>query len=152
LNKRTMAALAALKVDLPEEPGWVLAEKQEKRQPLSVWVNPDLHKRPPQVAPLASKPEELQVLKLETKASVLPRARTVATPERHVSRKVVEKSQIEPLLYDTKETCRMLKVCPRTLARLEQRGLIRSIRVLRHKRFALDDIKAFVEEQRKWRA
>ena len=136
---------------VPKEPGWVLAEQQEKRQPLSVWVNPDLHKGPPQVAPLASKTEGLQPPKHEPKAIPLTKPRPVSRPVYQASSKVVEKGEIERLLLDTKETCRLLSFCPRTLARLEQRGLIRSIPILRHKRFAMDDIKAFVEEQRKWK-
>jgi hypothetical protein len=55
------------------------------------------------------------------------------------------------LLLKTVEACHLLGgVCPRTLARMEARGLIRSVKLLRHKLYARADIEALVEGGRKW--
>ena len=55
------------------------------------------------------------------------------------------------LLLKTQEACEILGgIHARTLARLEQRGLIRGVKLLRHKLYARADIEALVEEVRKW--
>lgn len=55
------------------------------------------------------------------------------------------------LLLKTQEACHVLGgIHPRTLARLESRGLIRGVKLLRHKLYARADIEALVEEVRKW--
>jgi DNA-binding transcriptional MerR regulator len=55
------------------------------------------------------------------------------------------------LLLKTHEACEILGgIHARTLARLEQRGLIRGVKLLRHKLYARADIEALVEEVRKW--
>lgn len=55
------------------------------------------------------------------------------------------------LLLKTSDACEVLGgIHARTLARLEQRGLIRGVKLLRHKLYARADIEALVEEVRKW--
>ena len=55
------------------------------------------------------------------------------------------------LLVKTSEACEALGgIHPRSLARLEARGLIRSVKVLRHKLYAMEDLKALVAELRNW--
>ena len=58
-----------------------------------------------------------------------------------------------PLLVKTQDACKELGgIHPRSLARLEKRGLIRSVKLLRHKLYAMDDLKALVEDLRGWTA
>ncbi len=62
-------------------------------------------------------------------------------------------SEPPKLLLKTTDACRALGgIHPRTLARLEQRGLIKSVPLLRHKLYSREDIENLVEEVRKWRA
>lgn len=56
-----------------------------------------------------------------------------------------------PLLLKTAAACVKLGgIHPRTLARLEARGLIRSIKLLRHRLYAVKDLEAMVENLGKW--
>ena len=62
-----------------------------------------------------------------------------------------ENSSSAPLLVKTSDACKELGgIHPRSLARLERRGLIRSVGLLRHKLYAMADLKALVDELRKW--
>jgi hypothetical protein len=55
------------------------------------------------------------------------------------------------LLLKTHEACEILGgIHARTLARLEQRGLIRGVKLLRHKLYARQDVEALVENLRNW--
>ncbi len=64
---------------------------------------------------------------------------------------VIGERQQQRLLVKTREACEILGgIHPRTLARLEARGLIRCVKLLRHKQYARADIEALVEEVRKW--
>lgn len=58
-----------------------------------------------------------------------------------------------PLLLKTAEVCRLLgNIAPRTLSRLEARGLIRSVPgLLRHKLYARRDVEALVENLSSWK-
>lgn len=56
------------------------------------------------------------------------------------------------LLWSTKTVCAALGgVHPRTLARMEKAGLIRPVRLLRHKLYSRVDIENFVEGLRSWK-
>ena len=56
-----------------------------------------------------------------------------------------------PLLLKTQAACRELGgIHPRSLARLERRGLIRSVKILRHKLYSMDELKAFVAKLSHW--
>ncbi len=56
------------------------------------------------------------------------------------------------LLLKAHAACQLLGgIHPRSLARLEQRGLIRSVKLLRHKLYAMEDLKALVNELRDWK-
>ena len=59
----------------------------------------------------------------------------------------------EPLLLKTAEVCRILGgIHPRTLARLESRGLIGPVSgLLRHKLYARRDVEALVENLSSWK-
>ena len=62
-----------------------------------------------------------------------------------------ESAKASPALFKTASACHALGgIHPRTLARLEKRGLIRSVKLLRHKLYAREDIEALVQELRKW--
>lgn len=55
------------------------------------------------------------------------------------------------LLVNVREACRLMGgISPRTLRRLEQRGLIRSIPLTRHKLYRREDIERLVEEVASW--
>lgn len=58
-----------------------------------------------------------------------------------------------PLLLKTAEVCRLLgEIHPRTLSRLEARGLIAPVSgLLRHKLYARRDVEALVENLRSWK-
>lgn len=57
-----------------------------------------------------------------------------------------------PLLLKTLDACRQLGgIHPRTLARLEKRGLIRSVKLLRHKLYSAKDIQKLSEEGDEWK-
>jgi hypothetical protein len=57
------------------------------------------------------------------------------------------------LLLKTKEVCTLLGgIHPRTLSRLERRGQIRSVKLLRHKLYATEDVEELVERIRNWNA
>lgn len=57
-----------------------------------------------------------------------------------------------PLLVKSKEVCRLLgSISPRTLIRLEQRGLIRPVvGLLRHKLYARCEVEALVQSLSEW--
>jgi hypothetical protein len=59
----------------------------------------------------------------------------------------------DPLLLKTAEVCRLLgNIAPRTLSRLEARGLIRSVPgLLRHKLYVRRDVEALVENLSTWK-
>ena len=52
------------------------------------------------------------------------------------------------LAYTAKELSAALSVCPRTLRRLEIRGLLRPSKVLRKKLYFIADVQKFLEEAR----
>ena len=52
------------------------------------------------------------------------------------------------LAFTARELGVALGVCPRTLRRLEQRGLLRSSKVLRKKLYLAADVQRFLEECR----
>jgi hypothetical protein len=55
------------------------------------------------------------------------------------------------LLLKVKETCDALGgIHPRTLARMEKGGLIRSVKLIRHKLYAAKDVEDLVENLRNW--
>lgn len=57
------------------------------------------------------------------------------------------------LLINTSEACRILGgIHPRSLSRMEARGLIRPVPLLRHKLYAMADINNLVEGLRTWKA
>ena len=59
----------------------------------------------------------------------------------------------DPLLLKREEVCRLLgNVSPRTVARLEQRGLIRPVSLLRHKLYSREDVLALIENLKNWEA
>jgi hypothetical protein len=56
------------------------------------------------------------------------------------------------LLLKTREVCDLLgNLNPRTLARLEARGIIRSVKLLRHKLYAREDVETLVQSLRDWK-
>lgn len=62
-------------------------------------------------------------------------------------------ADVQPLLLKVPEVCRLLGgIHPRTLLRMEQAGTVRSVRLLRHKMYAVTDIINLVEDLRKWKA
>lgn len=57
------------------------------------------------------------------------------------------------LLIKADEVCRRLGgLHPRSLARMEARGLIKSVPLIRHRLFAVEDVNNLVAELRKWNA
>ena len=55
------------------------------------------------------------------------------------------------LLLKTQDACQVLGgIHPRTLARMEKRGLIKSVPLLRHKCYVYDDLEALVDQLREW--
>lgn len=58
---------------------------------------------------------------------------------------------LQPLLLKTKDVCRLLGVCARTLKRMEERNLIRNVGFLRHKQFDPEEIRRLVEQHRAWK-
>jgi DNA-binding transcriptional MerR regulator len=61
---------------------------------------------------------------------------------------------IRPLLLKVQDVCRLLGgIHPRSLARLEKRGLIQPIAgLLRHKLYAAKDVHDLVENLKNWEA
>ncbi len=56
-----------------------------------------------------------------------------------------------PLLLKTREACKKLGgIHPRSLSRMEKAGLLRSVKLLRHKLYAIQDLEALVESLRDW--
>lgn len=75
--------------------------------------------------------------------------------KREVKRKkmVARRNPEDSLLVNALEACNLLGgIHRRSLARLEERGLIRSVKLLRHKLYAMDDLKALVDRDRAWNA
>jgi len=153
-TKRSITAEALKKVSPPVELGWQLDEQRQKRLPESVWNNPDRYKSVPVSAspastlgPCESPPKQPVTNGLPSKVCPVVRVNNPANAA------ALEKGDLEPLLLNTSETCRLLGgICPRTLDRLEKRGLIRSLPLLRHKMYAFADIESCVEGLRKWNA
>lgn len=59
----------------------------------------------------------------------------------------------DALLVKVNEACRLLgNISPRTVARLERRGLIRPVRLLRHKLYSRAALEAMVNKETKWTA
>lgn len=59
---------------------------------------------------------------------------------------------VKPLLLKTKQVCHLLgDVNERTLARLEKRGFIRRVPLLRHKLYAYEDVVKMVEDLQSWK-
>jgi len=54
-----------------------------------------------------------------------------------------------PLLVDVREAARLLSVCERTVANMVGRGELKPIRIGRAVRFAVADLRAWVERQTK---
>lgn len=58
-----------------------------------------------------------------------------------------------PILLKRDEVCRLLgNISPRTVARMEQRGLIRPVRILRHKLYSRAALEALVNNDLNWEA
>ncbi|RYD74949.1 MAG: hypothetical protein EOP84_19070 [Verrucomicrobiaceae bacterium] len=58
---------------------------------------------------------------------------------------------IPRLLLKTQDACVVLGgIHPRTLARMEERGLIKSLPLLRHKMYLYSDLEALVDQLREW--
>ena len=56
------------------------------------------------------------------------------------------------LLIKAGTVCRVLGgIHRRTLARMEKAGIIRSVSLLRHKLYAVEDVEALVEKARQWK-
>lgn len=61
-------------------------------------------------------------------------------------------ASVKPLLLKAKQVCHILgDVNERTLARLEERGLIRRVPLLRHKLYAYEDVVKMVEDLQSWK-
>lgn len=57
----------------------------------------------------------------------------------------------DQLLWNTKKVCYVLgDICPRTVSRLEKRGLISKVPLIRHKRYFPSDVVRLVENLRQW--
>jgi hypothetical protein len=55
------------------------------------------------------------------------------------------------LLLKTADACKTLGgIHPRTLSRLEQRGLISSVKLVRHKLWAAEDLRGLVAKHQVW--
>lgn len=69
------------------------------------------------------------------------------------SKPVTVSAEKAPLLVKAREACRLLGgVHPRTLARLEERGLIRSVPgLIRHRLYVRRDVEALVENLNSWK-
>lgn len=68
-----------------------------------------------------------------------------------ISMEPVEAPSGPPLLVKGKVVCDMLGgIHPRSLARLEQRGLIKAVPLLRHKLYAVSDVNKLVADLREW--
>jgi len=152
VSKRTKAVLAAMKANYTKEPGWVLMEQQEKSLPRSVWADPDRYRSKPVTASPASKPDGVQPPEQRPKDSAPVKPRPAGRPSKQASNAVLEKNEIQPLLLNTKDVCRLLGMCPRSLARLEQRGLVHSVNLLRTKLYSHREIESFAESLCKWKA
>jgi hypothetical protein len=133
-------------------PGLALDDERQQRLPQSVWVHPELHRGKPEAVISASAPNGSQPPKQVVNNGRSAKSRPVARLGNQATTMAVADDEIEPLLYNTTQTCRLLGVCPRTLDRLEKRGLIRSVKLTRCKLFARKDIEALVEEYRIWKA
>ncbi len=153
-KKRSATAEALRLVGPPVEPGWALWEERQARLPESIWVQHDRDRNKPVPASPAPKvgtcePPPTQRVK-DTPPS---KARPVVHGNQPANSAVLEKGEIEPLLINAKETCRLLGgICKRSLARMEKAGLIRSLHLLRHKLYVRQEIESFVEGLRNWRA
>ena len=87
---------------------------------------------------------------MQHKAAQANRHKCTSASRQHDSSAVSELDP--PLLLKRKEACRVLGgIHPRTLARLESRGLIRAVSgLLRHKLYARRDVEALVENMSSW--
>jgi hypothetical protein len=57
------------------------------------------------------------------------------------------------ILLKRDEVCRLLgNISPRTVARMEERGLIRPVRILRHKLYSRAALEALVNNETNWAA
>ena len=76
--------------------------------------------------------------------AVTPNDRPSQTPAR-------SPQTMSRLLLKAKDACEMLGgIHPRTLSRMEKAGVLRGVKLLRHKLYAAEDLKALVENLRKW--
>jgi hypothetical protein len=145
----TEAAMRAVVVT--QELGLALDDERQQRLPRSVWNDPEQYKSKPGAAILASAPNGSQPPKQVVKNGRSAKSRPVARPGNQATTMAVADDESKPLLLDTCETCRLLAVCPRTLDRLEKRGLIRSVKLLRTKRFCRRDVESLVEGLLSWK-
>ena len=137
---------------MPEEPGWVLAENREKRQPECVWTNPDRYRSMPEIASRAPKPTAQQPPKQCAKDDPPPKARLVSRPRQRANGAVVVTPQAPSLLLKADEVCRLLGgIARRSLSRMEKDGRISSVHLLRHHLYARQDVETLVEGLRKWK-
>jgi len=67
--------------------------------------------------------------------------------------KTSEGNEEQQLLVSRKEVCRLLgNISARSVARLEERGLLRSTGLLRHKLYRRADVEALANEELNWEA
>lgn len=71
----------------------------------------------------------------------------------HPVGKTSEGNEEQQLLVSRKEVCRLLgNISARSVARLEERGLLRSTGLLRHKLYRRADVEALANEELNWEA
>lgn len=125
MRSRSKAAMAAFLAPSCVDPGLASMAVQERHQPRSIWADPARYRGQPKVATSESAP--------------------VGVPESTTT-------DPQALLLKAPEVCRLLGgVSLRTLRRMENQGLLRSVHLLRHKLYARQDVEALVENLRKWK-
>jgi len=129
-------------------------ECAEDRQAESIWAKRDRDQSKLVAASPTPKPETgPKPIKQIAKISRPSKARAEVRPNNPAKTAVLEKGELQPLLLNSSEVCRLLgSISKRTLARMEKAGTIRSICLLRHKLYARKDIEILVENLCKWEA
>jgi hypothetical protein len=76
--------------------------------------------------------------------------RGAPTPRHFLMKKIFISETGLPLALKAKNAAAKLDIHPRTLARWEKAGLIRSLKLARHRLYAVKDLEALVEKARDW--
>ena len=96
------------------------------------------------------KSEAIMELAVETKDNVAADKKTEALRDIHLNAKIMKltttAANMTKLVYSTKESAEILGVSHKSVYRLIQRGRLRSMASLRHKRIPREELERFVKE------